>query len=169
MAEDVLQNKVMHKEKLNAENQTIANVMQSSPSTQSFAKEKSSFVPLAQSLTTPFDNNIEAQIMMKQSSSITAAIEESLMIKQISIPFTSIASCPSTLQECTCTHSLSLLTHHPLFDDSKINKFKDKIVKHLNDNNIDGQTLSNIPRKKFSQTMIAYCNNDKKVHACILV
>ena len=77
------------------------------------------------------------------------------------VPIT-VNKIPSSLNECNLQHLLSLIQHHKLFDDAKINPFKKQIIGYLQKNQIDGAKLSQIPRKKFSENLIQFCDNNKK-------
>ena len=66
---------------------------------------------------------------------------------------------PSCLIECNLDQLISLLRNNELFNDSKINQFKDKIISYLRKNDIDGEKLSKIPRKTFSESLIRFCDN----------
>ena len=58
---------------------------------------------------------------------------------------------------------ISFLKDNDLFNDSKINQFKDKIIGFLRKNTIDGEKLLEISRKEFSDSIVKYCENNKKV------
>ena len=70
---------------------------------------------------------------------------------------------PSSLHECTLNHLIALITNNESFNDEKINPFKAIIIQYLKENQIDGNTLSNIKRKQFSSSVIKYFKNNDKL------
>eukprot|EP00486_Rosalina_sp_Unknown_P016080 CAMPEP_0201594826 /NCGR_PEP_ID=MMETSP0190_2-20130828/192025_1 /ASSEMBLY_ACC=CAM_ASM_000263 /TAXON_ID=37353 /ORGANISM="Rosalina sp." /LENGTH=1042 /DNA_ID=CAMNT_0048054591 /DNA_START=564 /DNA_END=3693 /DNA_ORIENTATION=- len=74
-----------------------------------------------------------------------------------------IGNNPSSLKQFNQQQLVSLLMNHELFDDSMINQHKSQIINYIKDNNIDGDELSKMSRKTFSQNMITFCQNNKRV------
>ena len=70
---------------------------------------------------------------------------------------------PSTLQECTFNHLITLIRYHQSFNDKIINPFKQHIIQYLHEKQIDGETFLNIKRKQFSENLIEYIGNNKKI------
>ena len=98
-------------------------------------------------------------------------LEEKLEEKYIDIKTTSNSydltfindRLPSSLKQCTLNHLIILITNHQSFNDEKINPFKDTIIKYLKDHEIDGYIFSTFKRKKFSQAIMKYNQNDKRL------
>ena len=75
---------------------------------------------------------------------------------------TSVAeSQPSSLKDCTCNHLIYLISNHPIFNDHKINEFRNDISKYIQQNKIDGDTLSNTKRTEFSKKLTTFANNNR--------
>ena len=53
------------------------------------------------------------------------------------------------------------ITNHDVFNDSKINDYKAKIIAYLRENDINIDRLSQIPRKQFSDSLVTHYNEKK--------
>ena len=72
-------------------------------------------------------------------------------------------SIPPSLQQCNLNHLITLLQNHDKFNDTKINQFKTQIIEYLKLQNFNGQQLSDIKRKEFSNNLIQHCDNNNRV------
>ena len=53
--------------------------------------------------------------------------------------------------------------YHDSFKDQTINTFKNQIVQYVQENQINGEMLEKIKRKQFSENLIQYIGNNKKI------
>ena len=67
---------------------------------------------------------------------------------------------PMTLQQCSVSHLISLITNNPSLNDETINPFKDQIIQYLQYNHIDGSILFDLDQHKFSNLVFEYSQND---------
>ena len=70
---------------------------------------------------------------------------------------------PSTLNECTLNHLLSIIKYHESFNDKIINPFKTQIMTFLQEKQANGSTIIRTKRKQFSENLIRYIGNNKKI------
>ena len=70
---------------------------------------------------------------------------------------------PSSTIDCSNEQLISLLQTHASFDDGKINQFKEEIIEYLKQNQINGECLMAMSRKKFSDSLVQHLNGNKKV------